>query len=460
MVRVSLRIAIPIVVVGSLLTMLYVANEITHNIHTITKSSVNPHVKLKQLSAFKTSTNSTVLRRATVTEDSAIMEHMIPDKTEQTRGILSKDVVLGMAKGIAPKPLALFLASLRKYCEDTACDVILWVEQQSIEDEKVNELLKKHMVEVKVFSPDTLEPEYARGWHPSSYRWLLIHEFLSKEASRRDYRAVLLADVRDTAFQDNPFKIIDENGNGFYASSEDLDTPKKSINDCGWNSGWIESCYGPVVLKKVGSNPIICSGMSIATLSEAVAYSKAMYDKLVSPSGQACERNGVDQGMHNVLVWTNAIQNLNIVTQESGLIANMQSKHAVVKEMGGGLVVINNKKGEKMYIVHQYDRDLSVLKSFEKEYVDWVPEKSKECKMFDLDESGKDLFAGRCDLGLAGGATSIADCCRACRFWESCKGFAFSMGDGKCYMKNCNNVGKNFRVTPLRGGGGSGWSKV
>jgi len=375
----------------------------------------------------------------------------IPKQKEIGSG---KDVVVGMAKGIAPKPLAIFLASLRQFSKSS--DVVLWVDAKSLSDEKVVSLMERYNVEVRQFDPSTLEPTFTRKWHPSSYRWVLIHQFLSSdEIDSRAYRAVLLADVRDTAFQADPFSIIDERGDGFFASSEDMDVPKRKIRDCGWNSGWISSCYPESTLKQVENNPIICSGMSLATLPEAKAYVKLMYEKLVSHSGRQCERNGVDQGMHNVLVWTNQISNLHILTQESGPIANMQAELIVVSGDGKNLRV-NNKRGQIMPIVHQYDRDMTVLRAFESLHVDWVPDDSKLCKGYNIDDSGVDLFAGRCDMGLAGGATSKGDCCRACNSWDGCKAFAFSIKDGKCYIKDCNNVGSAKRMT-LRGGGSTGW---
>ena len=37
-----------------------------------------------------------------------------------------------------------------------------------------------------------------------------------------------------------------------------------------------------------------------------------------------CERNGVDQGMHNVLVHMKAVQNLHVHAETDGFIVNLQ----------------------------------------------------------------------------------------------------------------------------------------
>ncbi|GAB5366428.1 hypothetical protein AAMO2058_001142800 [Amorphochlora amoebiformis] len=340
-----------------------------------------------------------------------------PQKTPSQT--LRKDVVVGMAKGIAPKPLAIFVASLRKFSD---CDMVLWMDEKSTKDPNTERIISKYRVEVRIFREENLNT-YAQKWHPSSYRWVLMNDFLKKEGLKRSYRGVLMADVRDTAFQSNPFSILDEQGSVFFASSEDKDIPTRRIRDCQWNKNWIKDCHTSEILSKVSENPIICSGISIATLTEAQIYTQKMSDKLESKHGRKCERNGVDQGMHNVLVWTNEIPNLKITTQESGLIANMQS----------GLML-------------------------EKEYVDWNVDDDKECEMFETDDTGYDLFVRRCDIGLSGGATSKGDCCRACMNWENCKGFAFILDTGKCFMKDCANP--NGEKRRISGGGSSGWMKL
>lgn len=55
-----------------------------------------------------------------------------------------------------------------------------------------------------------LEPAILRQYHPSSARWVLIQRFLDTKGS--DYERVLIADVRETFFQTDPFDIIGEPG--------------------------------------------------------------------------------------------------------------------------------------------------------------------------------------------------------------------------------------------------------
>ncbi len=72
------------------------------------------------------------------------------------------------------------------------------------------------------------------------------------------------------------------------------------------------------MLNNIGSNDIICSGVSCGSIGPVFSYIQLMAQivtsNLISVSSLVpennfprCERNGVDQGAHNVLVHTNQI---------------------------------------------------------------------------------------------------------------------------------------------------------
>jgi hypothetical protein len=74
----------------------------------------------------------------------------------------------------------------------------------------------------------------------------MINKFLEHHGSK--YRRVLAVDVRDTAFQRDPFPLIVRD-KGVYVFEDD---PSKTISECAWNSGWIKSCFGETVLDGIG----------------------------------------------------------------------------------------------------------------------------------------------------------------------------------------------------------------
>ena len=76
----------------------------------------------------------------------------------------------------------------------------------------------------------------------------------------------------------------------------------------------------------------------------------------------SCERNGVDQGIHNVLVYTKQIQNLKIWEQFNSPVLNLQAKLATIDHYQ-----VKNLKGAVVAVVHQYDRYPELQKQLFKE---------------------------------------------------------------------------------------------
>jgi hypothetical protein len=199
-----------------------------------------------------------------------------------------------------------------------------------------------------------------------------------------------MVDVRDSYFQSDPFEFIDPSTPSFhiFQGQEAFDIVK-----CGWNSGWIKDCFGDSILREVGNNKIICSGVSAGTTDVVMDYVHMMSEivqghaipppSLDSKNGAEvkekqeegeeediiqiltdrrqrvkskfpqCERNGVDQGVHNVLVYKQLIPHMKRWDQGSGPVANLQAK---VAKYNAGTNMITNRKNELSAVVHQYDR--------------------------------------------------------------------------------------------------------
>lgn len=192
------------------------------------------------------------------------------------------------------------------------------------------------------------------------------------------YRRVWMIDVRDSYFQSDPFAFISLPAvpsvapNAARASSTSLHVfsgvESFPIRECGWNSGWIKDCFGPQVLGAVGHRGIICSGVSAGSVEAVAEYVRTM-SEIITGSAHSkvagefpqCERNGVDQGVHNVLVHTGALDHLNLRSwgQADSPVANMQAKVAVLHCNGDGAderCVVRNRAGVAVAVVHQYDR--------------------------------------------------------------------------------------------------------
>ena len=136
--------------------------------------------------------------------------------------------------------------------------------------------------------------------------------------------------------------------------------------ECGWNAGWVKDCFGEEGLKKVGREVISCSGTSMATWQDGLAYARLMAAEI---GVNTCERNGVDQGMHNYFLYsgnlTSIVTNLYVATCEEGPVASIQSMPRLVRDKAGRL--LNNDR-TPYAVVHQYDRSEMLTSQYSGQY--------------------------------------------------------------------------------------------
>lgn len=93
--------------------------------------------------------------------------------------------------------------------------------------------------------------------------------------------------------------------------------PNKVIYRCPFNGGWIQGCYGMENFKKVASNTVSCSGVSIGTRDAILVYSYLLLQQLdprvrygrntTVTNNKGCISLGMDQGIHNWLVYSGAL---------------------------------------------------------------------------------------------------------------------------------------------------------
>lgn len=354
------------------------------------------------------------------------------------------DLVIGMAQNTDPKNIAVFCKSLRQV---SSADVILFINEPIPDRHKA--IAEANKITLMGFSLDKYGNTRS-SFHPSTLRWALFYDFFQPDSTRSKYRRVWLIDVRDSYFQSDPFEMLPAGESALYTFNG---VESITLGQCGWNSGWVKDCFGQAVLSEIASRNIICSGVTMGDTASVYAYLTVMDDVImnkhkttISQSAKfpSCERNGVDQGVHNVIVHKRA-QALSRVkvkqwSQDDGPVINMQAKKGVV--IGGSDKIVKNSRGGVAAVVHQYDRDDALQKYLFTKYVDWVNtadplaewKADPECSRYEY-RSDIDSFKGVCDFKMQGGATSPASCCGYCNKADGCKGFTFY--SGKCFLKNC-----------------------
>lgn len=433
--------------------------------------------------------SSATLARTDVTT-SKIPPARVASSISPSTPTTKRDVIIGMAHDIDPKNLAVFCGSVRDkevQPRKDIVEVIIFANQPV--PALYTQIARKYDVTLVPFDLEKDFDVAYRAYHPSSLRWTLIHRYLLEEERYLHFRRIWLADARDTWFQRDPFAMLSPEEKGFFAFKgvENL-----QIKDCGWNGGWVKDCFGPRELTDVGDNNIICSGVSMGDAQSVMVYLRMMSsliagkkDKdLVSSTASdahnnayakvanrgkfpVCERNGVDQGVHNVLVHEKAIPNLHIYSHKEGLVANLQAQRSTLHLSTASLYgrkLVTNGDGAPVSVVHQYDRKPDLQQILFEKYVDWVKVGDEQaewayessCMRFDH-KAGVDLFRKRCDLKMKGGATSSASCCKYCAETQSCSAFTYFCS--VCFLKTCRGPNGAVPGSSSLAGAVSGWLK-
>ncbi|RYH15498.1 hypothetical protein EON65_31690 [archaeon] len=190
-----------------------------------------------------------------------------------------------------------------------------------------------------------------------------------------------------------------------------------------------------------------------------------------------CERNGVDQGMHNVLIYLNLIP-IKICDYYSFPVINLQSATTDHKfhHENKSIMLARASSHIPYAIVHQYDRFDVFQKDLVDSYIPWMNTSNPlqelttnhACSPYKILQ-GLDMTRGLCDLN-AQNVLSVGACCDLCfklnnpdqyvlpTIWNNtieaqsnitsysnkvCTGFIF---DGqKCFLKKCSEE-ENFKA--------------
>jgi len=254
-------------------------------------------------------------------------------------------MVLGIAVKLKLENILIFCESFRRFHPKTSDRLILFM------DEDLNEDLKAiaTLLDITIVKITTIY-----DIHPSSYRWIEFEKYLAELAPQEIPTYLFHADVRDTAFQSNLVNSFrkriswDEKEPILIAMME-----TGVIKNCGWNSGWIKDCFGTAGLKEVEENVISCSGTTLGSWLAMEQYVSAMADSI--RVRKECERNGVDQGMHNYLIntVTKSLPGITIV-RSSDIVIQVQTTETLESDILGRIE--NSIVKDVFAVVHQYDR--------------------------------------------------------------------------------------------------------
>ena len=170
-----------------------------------------------------------------------------------------------------------------------------------------------------------------------------------------DIKKLLITDVRDVYFQEDPFK------NKLFSKLNFFIEDKK-IENCSINSKWILRCFGKEKLDAIKNQFISCSGITMGFRVPMLKYLREMVI-LINKNPYFTINyysKGWDQGIHNHLVYSKNFSFAKKHNNQSGFVATLAQsklKNFIFKDF---FYTLNNKK---INIIHQYDRH---IKNFRK----------------------------------------------------------------------------------------------
>lgn len=179
-------------------------------------------------------------------------------------------------------------------------------------------------------------------------RHFLFRDVLNSSA--KDYQNVMMTDVRDVIFQRDPFDFDIQPDSIYYF----LEAEHTRIQDCEKNSWWITEMLGGKALERLGPNHISCGGTIIGCPKIMLMHFKITTES-IAKNLRCCNRAGIDQAPHNLIIWDRLVPNVNAIPNRAGIILTMQTtkrEHWSITD--DGLIMVDGNKIPNT--VHQYDR--------------------------------------------------------------------------------------------------------
>jgi hypothetical protein len=245
-----------------------------------------------------------------------------------------KTLVLGAAYGYKPAELAPFVVSLRRHYQGDVLFITGELDQESVN------FFNQHNIITFELGNVFLNPRDIQLERYGIYKSLLEENF-------NDAERVLLCDVRDVVFQDDPFKFPAE------AELEFFHEPAL-YSKCQCNGGWIKNVFGEERYDQLKDEWIICSGTTLATGAGIMKYIDTMIEEIERVKQTGIHMfSGVDQPIHAHLAYTDSFPDQVKHHNGEGPIVTLHHQLSLTVDRQGRIL---NKNREVVPIVHQWDR--------------------------------------------------------------------------------------------------------
>lgn len=265
---------------------------------------------------------------------------------------------------------------------------------------------KEEKKRTEMFTKFNITVVYVNGiregpWGQSICRYLVYLLFIEKFAT--EYDSILVSDVRDVFFQDDPFNSQPFGSRNFMNATTSLLLFEEGLNDIHGkatlrnvkiNFRWLTGVYGRKVSSKLSHNSVLCSGTTIGKKEALVTYLVSMLYEAKSclrrnpvkflkhhhRMNHVCA-GGADQGFHNYLFWNNLLPEASSVLNgvgpvyTLGIFENKPVRSLRFEQDEDGVILSPSARGlsRPVPIIHQWDRH-KVLVAHVAKYLDFESE--------------------------------------------------------------------------------------
>lgn len=237
---------------------------------------------------------------------------------------MEKNLMIGLAFGYNVEQIQNFVLSLRQYNNDK---VLIISDNDSPE---FSDFLNDHDVYNLVHKDKTLV---------MTARWELPINALEEHFP--EIENVILSDIRDVVFQDDPFK---------YLSGKDLDfsSEPETVGGCTQhNAVWVRNLYGAAMLEQIKDQQILCCGVTAGKRASVINLCNLLLEEASHTS------RFIDQASLNVLYGRGCFPNSEVHLTGGAFVATMHHAKTLTFDRQGYLLGDN---GKRIAMVHQYDR--------------------------------------------------------------------------------------------------------
>lgn len=181
---------------------------------------------------------------------------------------------------------------------------------------------------------------------PMDGRFLRFYRFVKMHP----HEFVLLSDVRDVLFQNDPFTHLPDTG-----LAVSIETRSYSIATESHNAEWVRRVYGQPMLAEIGANRVSCVGVTFGDGPAISNYLKLMTDEMLRMSPKRAGIGGADTAIHNMLIWTNRLGRVHLLEPLASAVATLNGIDEARIRLGPGSKLLN-VDGSEASVLHQYDR--------------------------------------------------------------------------------------------------------